>query len=156
MKQHGISCKLGNMLVNIMLSNNHLHNCFETLHVNSNMLEICKPNCLIYSFIHDFGFSPSTCPKIAHWIWQVPCRRIYIVKSQVFDESWKHRTWTETISRHLFGPRGPTIINIATLCSYLLNMRSIKRPKMVLFSFLELHLIVCVFGPKPCFPFWLL
>ncbi len=26
-----------------------------------------------------------------------------------------------------------------------------QRPKMVLFSSLELHLVVCVFGPKPCF-----
>jgi len=44
----------------------YLLNCFETLHVSSNMFDICKPNCLICSFIHGFGLSSSTCPKIAH------------------------------------------------------------------------------------------
>jgi hypothetical protein len=128
MKQCGISCKLGNMLVNIKLSNNHRLDCSEACHVSSNIFEICRPNCLICSFIHGFGLSPSTCPKIVHMIWQVPCKRIYIVGSQIFEKTWKHRAWIETISRHLFGPKGPTIdlINIATLCSYLLNMRLIK------------------------------
>jgi hypothetical protein len=31
-----------------------------------------------------------------------------------------------------------------------------QRLETMLFSFLEFHLIVCVFGPKPCFPSWLL
>ncbi len=119
-----ISYKLGNMLVSINVSINHLFDCFEAPHVDLNMFDICKSNCLICFFIHGFGLSSSTCPKI----WWIPCRRIYIIGSQVFDESWKHRTWIKTIFRHLFRPKGPTtnLINIATLCSCLLNMRSIE------------------------------
>ncbi len=134
MKQHGIFCKSGNMLVNIKVSNNHLLECFEAFHVNSNMFDICKPNCLICSFIHGCGLS-STCPKIAHQIWQVLCKIRYIVGSEVFDESWKHRAWIKTCSHHLFGSKGLNVdlIKIATLCSYLLSMRSIKGQKQYYF-----------------------
>ncbi len=158
MKQCGISCKLSNMFINIKVNNNHLLDYFETPHVNSNMFDICKPNCLICCFIHGFGLSSSTCPKIAHQIWQVLCRRIYTVGSQIFDESWKHKAWTKKISCCLFGPKGPTIdlINIATLCSYLLSMRSIKGQRWYCFLLWSLHFVVCVFGPKPYFPSWLL
>ncbi len=31
-----------------------------------------------------------------------------------------------------------------------------QRLEMVLFSFLDLHLVVCGFSPKPCFPSWFL
>ncbi len=52
MKQRGISCKLGNMFINIKVNKNHLLNYFETPHVSSNMFDICKPNCLyVLSFM---------------------------------------------------------------------------------------------------------
>jgi hypothetical protein len=112
----------------IKVNNNNLFEHFETPHVNSNMFDICRPNCLICSLIHDFHFSSSTCPKITHYIWWVPCRRIYIIKNQVFDKSWKHRAWIETFTFHLFGPRGSIVDfpDIATLCYSLLSMKLIK------------------------------
>ncbi len=157
MKQRGISCKLSNMLVNIKLNNNHLLDCFKAPHVSSNMLEICKPNCLILSFIHGFGFLPSTCSKIAHWIWQVPCRRIYIVGSQVFYESWKHRTWIKTIFIISLDPK-VLLLTSSTLQLFVPTCWTWGRSKAKVVSFfsLELHLVVYVFGPKPCFPSWLL
>jgi hypothetical protein len=158
MKQRGISYKSINVLVSIKVNNNHLLDCFEAPHVSSNMLGICKPNCLICSFVHGFGLSSSTCPNIAHQIWWIPCRIIYIVRTQVFDESWKHRAWIEIISYHLFGPKGPTIdltSSTLQLCVFACWTWGKSKAKNNFFS-LELHLVVFVFGPKPCFPFWLL
>ncbi len=154
MKQRGISCKSSNMLVRIKVSNNHPFGCFEALHVSSNMFDICKPNCLICFFIHGFGLSSSTCPKIAHQIWWVPCRRIYIVGSQVIDESWKHRAWTEIVSHHLFGPRGSIVdlINIATLCYCLLSMRLTKARNNTIFFFGIPFGCLC-FWPQTLFSF---
>ncbi len=142
------------MFVSIKVNINHLLDCFEALHVSSNMLEICKPNCLICYFIHGFGLSSSTCPKIAHQIWRVPCKRIYTIGSQIFYESWKHKTWIELVSCHLFGPKGPTIdiINIATLCSYLLNMRLIKGQRWYFFFFGIASSCLC-FWPQTLFSF---